>query len=515
MIKIPIFIIVHDQYDILKKSVESYETQIDYPIEIVFHNVASKYFETLNYLKEKENEGYLVYHSSINRHVSVKRSIENYLSKHPECEYIIITDPDIQLYNINKDIIQFYIHLLNTTNKVAVGPMLKIDDIPNYYPSKNFIVSMHGRGHWNQPKKSIEFNGNKYEYINTHIDTTFQLLRANKIPKKFPTTNSIRTLNPYAARHLDWYINPNNIMPCQLFYFFNTTGLSHWNNRESKSNMFTRKFKKPYNYIYINKKCAKSKRGYNFGDHVTSYIFYRIYNQFAHIDINGGKEKKDVVFGAGSILNKAKNNSIIWGTGFMFPTDKAIKPKKILSVRGPLTRKRLLDIGLECPECYGDIGLILPYFYYPSVNKKHKIGIIPHYIDIPTFNNIHTEDNEDIKIIDVSKSVSEVICDILSCEMTISSSLHGIIVSHAYNIRCLWIKMSDLIAGGTFKFRDYYGSLNMENYEKMEPYIYDKQLSIDELNKLINEYPNPEFPINTKHILQKCPFINIGTEFNI
>ena len=157
----------------------------------------------------------------------MKDSINDYISKHPECEYVILTDPDIQLHNINKDIIQFYIHLLNTTNKDAVGPMLKIDDIPDHYPSKRVILERHGNGHWNKHKKSIEFNGNNYEYIETHIDTTFQLFKANKIPNKFPTKNSIRTLTPYAARHLDWYINPNNLTPCQLFYFFNTTNLSH------------------------------------------------------------------------------------------------------------------------------------------------------------------------------------------------------------------------------------------------------------------------------------------------
>ena len=55
----------------------------------------------------------------------------------------------------------------------------------------------------------------------------------------------------------------------------------------------------------------------------------------------------------------------------------------------------------------------------------------------------------------------------------------------------------------------------MENYENMEPYVYDKQLSVDELTNLINEYPNPELPVNTKKILQVCPFINIANEFNI
>ena len=52
MVKIPIFIIVHNQYEILKKTVESYEKYIKTPIEIVFYNVCSTYFETIRYLEE-------------------------------------------------------------------------------------------------------------------------------------------------------------------------------------------------------------------------------------------------------------------------------------------------------------------------------------------------------------------------------------------------------------------------------------------------------------------------------
>ena len=125
------------------------------------------------------------------------------------------------------------------------------------------------------------------------------------------------------------------------------------------------------------------------------------------------------------------------------------------------------------------------------------------------------DDDKDIKIIDVTEPIQSVIKDILECEMTISSSLHGIIVSHAYNIKCMWIKITDNIGGGTFKFRDYYGSLNLKDYNEMLPYIYNNQISTNELIKLINEYPNPTFPINTKSIIELCPFIEIQKTSNI
>ena len=160
-------------------------------------------------------------------------------------------------------------------------------------------------------------------------------------------------------------------------------------------------------------------------------------------------------------------------------------------------------------ESYGDIGLILPYFYYPSVKKIYKLGIIPHYVDKDTFNTIYKNKDKSVKIIDVTEPIQKVIKNILECDMTISSSLHGIIVSHAYSIKSMWIKMTDKIGGGTFKYRDYYGSINIENYNELNPYVYKNQISTDEIIKLINDYPNPSFPINTKSIIELCPFINI------
>ena len=515
MTKIPIFIIVHNQYEILKKTVESYEKYIKTPIEIIFHNVCSTYFETLNYLDTKQKEGYIVYNSTVNNHHTVMNSIKDYISKNSKCEYIVMTDPDIELNKVNGDILEFYIYLLNKLQKTTVGPMLKIDDIPDEYHNKKAAIAGHTNQFWKKPKKTILFKNKKYEYIDCNTDTTFQLFSAKNIPKTFPHKNSIRTLEPYDARHLDWYVNPNNLAPCQLYYLNNTSNISHWNNKNwtgkyhnNNINIINNAFINKYKYVYYYNKC-KCRNNYNFGDFVTPFIYETLFLEKPILDLAGGPKKNDVVLGCGSILRQARNNSIIWGTGFMFGTERIKKPKKILSVRGPLTRNRLLKLGINCPESYGDIGLILPYFYYPEVKKKYKLGIIPHYIDKEKFNEIYKNNDKDVKIIDVTEPIQNVIKNILECEMTISSSLHGIIVSHAYNVKSMWIKLTDKIGGGFFKYRDYYGSLNIDNYNKMLPYVYNKQISTNETIKLINEYPNPIFPINTKSIIELCPFIEL------
>jgi len=253
------------------------------------------------------------------------------------------------------------------------------------------------------------------------------------------------------------------------------------------------------NHIYYYNKC-NCRNNYNFGDYVTPYIYKKINGKEA---ITGQKEKH--VMGAGSILGRSNSNSIIWGTGFIFGNEQKITSHKILSVRGKLTGQRLINTGIQCPESYGDIGLILPHFYKPSIEKKYKLGIIPHYIDVPIFKKIgHMGD--DTIIIDVTDPIEDVVNSIISCEYTISSSLHGIIVSHAYNVKSMWIRMSDLIVGGNFKFRDYYSSVIEKGWENLSPHIYKEPVVIDDMIGLINNYPNPEFPINTRHILDLCPF---------
>jgi len=161
----------------------------------------------------------------------------------------------------------------------------------------------------------------------------------------------------------------------------------------------------------------------------------------------------------GSILHHAKKGDVIWGSGSMWDDDRYLEKNiKVRSVRGPLTRNLLLRNGIECPEVYCDPGVLIPYMYLnnkTNLTKEYEIGIIPHVVDYEKVKE-QFKDRRDICVIDMNDIPSVVVNNISRCRKTISSSLHGIIISEALDIPCAWVKFSDKILGGEFKFRDYY-----------------------------------------------------------
>jgi hypothetical protein len=212
----------------LKKCVKSYEEQIDHPIKIIFHDVASTYKPLLEYLEEKSKEGYVVYRSKINRHTTVMDSVVDYLKKHPECKYYVITDPDVELDNVNSDILDFYIHVLKAgkNDKLVVGPMLRIDNIPNYYPHKAKVFNRQNH-FWKKKPIEIKYKNINYKVVSAPIDTTFQLVSANNLTRRFPR-NGVRCYAPYSAQHLDWYIDPNSMTDDQKYYSQTASNVTHW-----------------------------------------------------------------------------------------------------------------------------------------------------------------------------------------------------------------------------------------------------------------------------------------------
>ena len=131
---------------------------------------------------------------------------------------------------------------------------------------------------------------------------------------------------------------------------------------------------------------------------------------------------------------------------------------EILAVRGPVTRDRALLCGAFCPEVYGDPALLLPKLYRPAVGQRRELGLVVHFSDKPRLaESVRTMKN--LRLIDIQDHIESVIDQIVSCEFVASSSLHGIIASHAYGIPAVWVQFRPLPSGDGVKFDDYFLSI--------------------------------------------------------
>lgn len=224
----------------------------------------------------------------------------------------------------------------------------------------------------------------------------------------------------------------------------------------------------------------------NFGDalnpEVIKYLTSRIPNNLYNA-LN--LRSKDVYYFIGSTLDRLKTKqAIVCGAGFKKEYKKVrVAPKKILAVRGPLTKEVYNNSGIYCPDVFCDPALLLPRIVKPSKVKKWKVGITPHYIDKPLLKNIKIDYPESsFRIIDIESSISNIVEEITSCDYILSSSLHGIIAANAYNIPAVWLELSDNIAGGKFKFHDYLLSLELSH--EVNPYMGKDVIEIDKALEL-------------------------------
>lgn len=121
----------------------------------------------------------------------------------------------------------------------------------------------------------------------------------------------------------------------------------------------------------------------NFGDELSPYIVEKITGRKV---LSAGREEP-ALYAIGSLLNYdvLHGNNVVWGTGLISETSARILPKLfpfkrnipilnqrlekvssekslITAVRGRLTRDVLTKAGHDCPDVYGDPGILLREF---------------------------------------------------------------------------------------------------------------------------------------------------------
>lgn len=175
------------------------------------------------------------------------------------------------------------------------------------------------------------------------------------------------------------------------------------------------------------------------------------------------------ILSIGSILQFSNQWCKVWGTGYMNYHEKPIRGK-IYAVRGLETKKKLIKQGMKLNNIpLGDPALLLPLWLQPKTQPQYDLGIIPHWVETDyMLNYIKSKNLNKVRLIDLrTDDVQKVVNEINSCKYILSTSLHGIIVAHAYNIPALWIKHGYIDTDG-FKFKDYFSSVGINYYEGFE-----------------------------------------------
>jgi tetratricopeptide (TPR) repeat protein len=197
----------------------------------------------------------------------------------------------------------------------------------------------------------------------------------------------------------------------------------------------------------------------NFGDILNPYLVEKITGLPPRF-VPRGRE----MLAIGSVIKFARQGTRVWGTGTPRMTDALSPDAQYCAVRGPLTLALVRQSGGTCPDILGDPALLLPRFYQPRVERRYRLGLIPHVRHLGSGISVA----DDVLVISpelVGYAQIEAFIDaIASCEAILTSSLHGLIVANAYGIPARWCEFGDLgpaLSGDGTKFRDFFLSVGL------------------------------------------------------
>lgn len=199
----------------------------------------------------------------------------------------------------------------------------------------------------------------------------------------------------------------------------------------------------------------------------------------------------------------SRNKCAVWGTGFI----KDLSGRKLrllrkntefIAVRGNLTKAIVeKSLGKSIDPVLCDGGILSSLLVDTKTPKKYSVGFIPHFKERELckrkgFWELYEDASKDSTVIDLTDNPIDVLKKIASCEVIVSSSLHGCICADSFHIPNTRIKISD-IPGSGFKFDDYYSCygkvipavnvIEIKDFPTTEQIISEYQISCDEVEK--------------------------------
>ncbi len=325
-----------------------------------------------------------------------------------------------------------------------------------------------------------------YEYEST-LKNVVSMLGKNKMETKY--INRVESFFKYTDKHNSRRVY-QTILNLDETQYINSVVKHHENSAAGADKALIPTYWWRYNYPVE----------LNFGDEITPYIMKSIWGVDAiWTDVNDS-----ILAGAGSILDilqreRKEQGLNVWGSGFIREGEPNNNPNLIFhAVRGPRTLSR---IGTNA--ALGDPGILVNLVFKAAKEKKYKVGVVPHYVDVDNKMLDVIRNNPDYLVVDVLQTPDKVAYDISSCKYILSSSLHGLIFADSYGIPNNRMRLSDKLTGGEYKFNDYYESTGRKLIE-VSPSILGKE---DEIRRVMESYvPISNLDGIQKQLIERFPF---------
>jgi len=207
----------------------------------------------------------------------------------------------------------------------------------------------------------------------------------------------------------------------------------------------------------------------------------------------------------------------LWGSGLIKPLGPGKlqrigpnRPAAIHAVRGGLTRHELTTkLGWEVPEVYGDPALLLPRYLEPArpADGAGEIAVVPHYSHKSHFAGV---DGPGLNVVNVGNGLERVVAQIAHASHCISTSLHGIIIAHAYGVPWTWLRLGDQpLSGDAFKFEDFFSVLRRD--EVSEATVSAEEIPHTDFAKLARAARRPAGKVSLEPLQDAFPAVSPGT----
>lgn len=182
----------------------------------------------------------------------------------------------------------------------------------------------------------------------------------------------------------------------------------------------------------------------------------------------GFDQDSERIVAVGTIGSNQRNGILhFWGTG-VDAERNAVDPETrsylrppntefhVHALRGPNSARTLRAVGIDVPEVFGDPVWMLPRFWpMAEVKKRYKLGVILHLSELaerspqskpkPDLHRYGIPEGmrDDIHIINTLCEATydglyQKVAEIVSCDMIVSTSLHGLVIAETYGIPCCW-----------------------------------------------------------------------------